>query len=147
MKGFFETEKCGFRFVLVIRWHWRNTGELDVILSVPLGSSVTLSKIDGDRMLAELREFRTAPTVEPAKPIDPRKIGRLDRMPTVEEVQSHDGNWCWYSTGWGGFDRRIGRITVVGGQLNWIEPDGAVDAVNLVWDDGDTIEPIIPEVP
>lgn len=96
-------------------------------------STVEVYAVDRDRFISELEAFHSAPVVEPSKPaIDARKIGRLDRMPTVEEFETHKGKWRWYSDE---FSRGYADVDPCALGHKIFEALGG-------WGDGDTIEPI-----
>lgn len=103
-----------------------------------------VGSVDVARFLQEFRDFRTGPAVEPENPtaIDPRKIGKLDRMPTVEEVNAHNGKWRWYPVKWMGGRKDIMLWTSKTG-IQW-KPFANVGYFLFMdsWSDGDSIEPI-----
>lgn len=111
---------------------------------------------DRERFLQEFRDFHAGPAVEPEKAavIDPRKIGRLNRMPTVEEVEAVDvmagSNWAEWTWTPGTTMDRPRRVMLAVERKGFDSPTVVWryyhgqewERLAAHWRDGDSMEPI-----
>lgn len=135
-----------------------NDGDRSVVYVGGKDFRTEIGSVDVDRFLQELRDFHAGPAVEPEKPSS--LVGRLYRLPTVEEVDRinmvagiEDAKWMWFDPTFhaNGTNLEGQRSVILGvARERWKTPKimyrygvgHSWEPLAPCWADGSSIEPI-----